>query len=284
MPEQIGRQAIVFPCNDTSLVGVADIPSHPQATALLVVTGGPQYRVGSHRQFALLCRTAAQAGFAAMTFDFGGSGDSTGPRRHFEKLDADIRSAIDTLLLTVPQARQVVLLGLCDGASATMMYAASDPRVAGLVLLNPWVRGSGTLEQARVVSYYPSRLTSVSFWKKLFTGKVKLGNSLRSYFANRRAAARAGKAVPDYVQRMQTGLEGFTGPVLLVLSGNDMTASEFSELLATSAAWRKRFARPDCALHEIESANHTFSRAQWRDEVAGRTVTFLQQLRAGSDQ
>ena len=72
---------------------------------------------------------------------------------------------LEELTKLVPQLSRVVLLGLCDGASAALMYAHGDPRIAGVVMLNPWVRATGSLEQARVRGYYPARAISAGFWK-----------------------------------------------------------------------------------------------------------------------
>ncbi|WP_229425323.1 hydrolase 1, exosortase A system-associated [Massilia sp. Se16.2.3] len=104
---------------------------------MLVVVGGPQYRAGSHRQFTLLARDLADAGIPALRFDYRGMGDSEGDLQTFEHVEDDLRAAIDRFFLEVPGMREVVLWGLCDGASAAAMYAPQDARVSGLVLLNP---------------------------------------------------------------------------------------------------------------------------------------------------
>ncbi len=113
-----------------------------QQTALLVVVGGPQYRVGSHRQFVKLCRAVGAAGFASLRFDVAGMGDSTGDLCPFYQQQVDIQAAIDQLFLLQPQLTSVVLWGLCDGASAILLSQRQqpDPRVSAMVLLNPWVR------------------------------------------------------------------------------------------------------------------------------------------------
>lgn len=57
---------------------------HEVPLGLLMVVGGPQYRVGSHRQFVLLARDLAAAGIPVFPFDYRGMGDSTGQARDFE--------------------------------------------------------------------------------------------------------------------------------------------------------------------------------------------------------
>ncbi|MGB0712180.1 MAG: hydrolase 2, exosortase A system-associated, partial [Gammaproteobacteria bacterium] len=87
---------------------------------VVVVVGGPQYRVGSHRQFVLLARDLAGAGIPVMRFDYNGMGDSEGGSAHFEACGGDIRAAVDALVEGCPSLGGVVLWGLCDGASAAM--------------------------------------------------------------------------------------------------------------------------------------------------------------------
>lgn len=136
----IEERVVTFACQGDSLYGVMHLPTTPGTRAVLVVVGGPQYRAGSHRQFTLLARSLAMNGIAAMRFDYRGMGDSEGVERAFGDVEDDIKAAIDALMVAMPGVREVVLWGLCDGASAAMMYAPLDARVSGVVLLNPWIR------------------------------------------------------------------------------------------------------------------------------------------------
>ena len=138
---------------------------------VLIVVGGPQYRSGSHRQFTLLARHLADAGIASLRFDYRGMGDSTGEVRSFERAGTDIRCAIDRLLATVPGVQEVVIWGLCDAASAALIYAHKDPRVSALVLLNPWVRTEQGIARAHLRHYYLARLFHRSLWQKIGRGE-----------------------------------------------------------------------------------------------------------------
>ena len=54
---------LVFACGDDELVGLVSEPAAAAAQCgVLVLVGGPQYRVGSHRQFALMAHRLALAG------------------------------------------------------------------------------------------------------------------------------------------------------------------------------------------------------------------------------
>ena len=56
------ESAFVFVSRGQSLPAILAAPEAARNTGVLLVVGGPQYRVGSHRQFVLLSRALAAAG------------------------------------------------------------------------------------------------------------------------------------------------------------------------------------------------------------------------------
>jgi exosortase A-associated hydrolase 1 len=262
-------RALRFQCDGCALIGVLHLPPQPRPRGLLIVTGGPQYRVGSHRQFVLLARHLAQAGIPVLRFDYRGMGDSEGSARDFEHAADDLRSAADHFFEQVPALKEVVLWGLCDGATAAAFHAARDPRVCGLVLLNPWVRTEQGSARAVLRYYYLRRLCEAEFWTKLAAGAFEARRALASLF---QLGALAGRAVPaaggDLPQRLKQALKTFRGRILLVLSGADLTAREFATLADGDPEWGALLAERRVLKAVLPAANHTFGRAVWRDEVA----------------
>jgi len=255
-------EPLLFRCEGHALVGILHrAAAEPAEVAVLVVVGGPQYRVGSHRQFVSSARALAAAGVPTLRFDYRGMGDSAGDNPGFERVAADIRAAIDALMGACRPRRGVVLLGLCDAASAALMYCGSDPRVAGLILMNPWVRSGQSQAEVVVRKYYAARLLQGDFWRKLlgggfdFTGSVKalVGNLVR---ATVRQPPGRGE---DYIEAMRLGLTQFHGPMLIVLSGRDLTADEFRARCRSDDRWRRGLARGDVEVVELPTADHTFS-------------------------
>jgi uncharacterized protein len=277
----VKESVLSFACEGQPLVGILAEPDGAAAdVGVLIIVGGPQYRAGSHRQFTLLARHLADSGFAALRFDYRSMGDSAGESRDFLGVDADIAAAIDALLATRPAIRRIALWGLCDGASAALLYLSStrDPRIAGLCLLNPWVRSAATLAQAHVKHYYWRRLREKEFWLKLIRGGVGM-KALRTLKSNVRLA-RTAPAVDrgSFQDRMAAGLRQHAGPALLILSGADYTAKEFCEHAGRSPAWQGLLQTGKLARLDLPEADHTFSDSPQARQVEHATQEWLARL------
>lgn len=273
------EEAHAIAVGDERLVGILTRPAEPRDTGIVIVVGGPQYRAGSHRQFVLLARALAAAGMPTLRFDVRGMGDSTGPMQPFDASPEDLACAIDALVAACPTVRQVVLWGLCDAASVILLYASStaDSRVAGMVLVNPWVRSQASHARTQLVHYYAKRLLARDFWKKLARRDVDLRDSAASVARHVATAATAGGR-PDgrqFQDRMAEGLRGFSGPVLLMLSGQDLTAREFEDYARDNAAWRGLLDAPCITRADFDDADHTFSATAARERAETRTVQWL---------
>ena len=279
-----GREdALVFDCAGESLVGILGGAAHAASRGVLIVVGGPNYRAGSGRQFTLLARRLALSGVPTLRFDYRGMGDSGGDTRTFEHVSEDIRCAVDRFFAAVPSLRDVVIWGLCDAASAALMYAHSDARVSGLVLLNPWVRTTQGLARVHLKHYYVRRLFQASLWQKLARGEFDFrgaASALRRIVVEALGKRRASSSQSErsFLERMEEGLRGFRGKVLLILSGNDLTAQEFKDFVAGSKRWQDLLAREEVSRHDLPEANHTFARHDWRDQVERWTETWVKAL------
>ena len=277
------ESVISFSCEGDHLIGIASVPAEPTDCAVVIVVGGPQYRIGSHRQFVLLARFLAQQGITALRFDYRGMGDSTGALRDFAQIDNDLRAAVDALQNSNEKLKRIVLWGLCDAASAALFYAHQDARITGLVLANPWVRTVAGEAQAYLNHYYRSRLFNVSFWKKVLTGQFDFYGSLRSFIDTiknaflKRTSAGASPELP-LREKMYYCWTKFTGNVLLIISGEDLTAKEFTDMVTSSAQWRTLLENSRVTTHNFPMANHTFARADWRNEVNSVSANWIKSL------
>lgn len=277
------EETAFFACAGDTLLGILAKPETPLKTGVIVIVGGPQYRVGSHRQFVLLSRTLAAAGYAVLRFDYRGMGDSEGEQRDFETVTADIAAAIDAMQQRLPAVKQVALWGLCDGASAALLYCdeTRDQRVRGLCLLNPWVRSEASLARTQVKHYYVQRLMQKEFWSKLLRGGVApkvlsgLVRNIRLAFTGARGSGPFGRSAAAkqlFQYRMAIAWDNFDGSIFLLLSGDDYTAKEFLEYVHTDAAWKNALTHPRLVRHDLKGADHTFSSVASRTKAENLTL------------
>lgn len=274
------ESVLTFNCAGEPLVGILAEPSEgkPAEVGVVIIVGGPQYRAGSHRQFTLLARDLAAQGFAALRFDYRGMGDSGGAARDFTGVQADIAAAIAALLAARPGVRRVMLWGLCDAASAALIYLADrpDPRVAGLTLLNPWVRNASSMARAQVKHYYVRRLLEPAFWRKLLGGGVAL--TAGREFLGKLMASRKLEAAPDFVGVMASSWLQQHLPLTLILSGDDLVAREFADRVANDPRWHGALQRSGVECHTLEEADHTFSALPQKQRAAAISLQAVQRL------
>jgi len=269
----VEQRALHFECESCQLIGILSLPDRqcakPAPRGVLIVTGGPQYRVGSHRQFALLACELAASGIPSMRFDYRGMGDSEGEARTFEQVEQDLKAAIQQFFDAVPALKELVIWGLCDGATAAAYYCANDDRICALILLNPWVRTGAGIARTTLRHYYIKRLLDPAFWRKLASGRFKPGPAARSLrqLSNAAWSPQNGADANATPQRLLAALQRFRGRILIILSGDDLTASELLDLQRSSSAWRTLLAAPTVQQLTLAGANHTFSRRIWRDQV-----------------
>ena len=295
------ERAFQFDCQGEPLVGIVSLPLGDDANAakpppdvgLLIVVGGPQYRVGSHRLFVRLARQAADLGLPAMRFDYRGMGDALGEMRTFESVDDDLRAAIDAFVREVPSLRRVVLWGLCDGASASCFYAPRDPRVGGLILVNPWVHTTEGAAATSLRHYYLQRLLSGALWKKVLSGQLPrigpLFKLLRTVVSSRvskwvRLSGQAPGAPQDNAaglplpQRTGHLLAQSGVPVAVVLSDDDKVAREFEDRAMPTLQWQRALKAQSIGVTHLAQADHTVTSPEARAELCQLSVTWALQM------
>lgn len=296
------EQALLFDCVGEPSIGIISRPTDAPAaqTGLLIVVGGPQYRVGSHRLFVKLARHAASQGIPAMRFDYRGMGDSWAELRSFETVHDDVQAAVNAFFRQVPSMKQVVLWGLCDGASASCLYAPSDKRVKGLILINPWVHTTEGGAITRLRHYYVRRLLDGAFWRKALTGKVRvhaltvLLDTVRHALARRvggllkRPATSAGTSsganrhadtlpLPSRIGHLvlQSGI-----PFAMALSDEDPIAQEFEDQAMPTTEWQQAMSAQLIQLARLSNADHTITSPEVRDQLCQLTVGWMRDLSA----
>ncbi len=276
-----GARPVRFDCESEELLGVFHGAEAVKSPGLLIVVGGPQYRVGSHRQFVDLARAAARDGIPTFRFDCRGMGDSSGIHPGFEHTGPDIEAALEAFHSQCPSMEGIVVWGLCDAATSALLNVASDRRVTGLILVNPWVQSEAGEARAYVKTYYWQKVRSLEFWRDVTAGGVDIRKSMLD-FIQKIGSLMPGRKLPQVAeQTLPVKYRGIFSALqkrtLTILSGNDLTAAEFrAEVLHKL--------EPGViddelhALHPIAAADHTFSRAEWKREVERTTIDWVLQL------
>ena len=274
------ERALTFSAPSGTLRGI--VHGGARNIGVVIVPGQPQTRVGSHRMFVQLARALAAAGYPTLRYDLAGYGDSDGIRSSYDATPADVAAAAAALRTTSLHVDRVVLWGLCDGATAAALAACDIAQSTGLVLANPWVHDESLRARTLVDDHYRGRLVSATFWRRLVTGGVRIGPAIVEAVGHvRRALAPRERVRGSPADRLLHTLEAGQAPVMLLLSGQDLTAGEMNALLVSNERW-KRLAASRLSIERLPQADHTMSRTEDLRHAITSTLAFLRGLSLAS--
>ena len=216
-----------------------------------------------------------------MRFDRQGQGDSEG-RGAFDldSLMHDIRSAIDCFTSAVPGIERVVLWGLCDAGLNSLLYAGSDPRVDGLVLVNPPVDDpdSGLRHRGLLRYHYlPQLLKPRRLLGRLARNRLNVLSALTCI--RRHIAGSIRPNAPGSIDRYLKVLGAFKGRSLVILSERDVFAIEFKAKVMRTKAWERLVEDSKVAALHLPNADHSFTSKELRDQVSTWTADWIRSLR-----
>lgn len=257
------RRLLTFACGEDVLAGSLDEASG--TTGVLLVTGGTQTRVGSHRMYERLAKHLSDHAFPCLRYDRRGVGDSSGDDPDFRGSAEDLKAAADTLR-SEGKVERIIGFGLCDGATTLMLHGAAAG-IDGVILVNPWLveEQAGEMAPAAVRSHYRQRLFSLSAWKKLLSGGVDIGKLAGSL-------KKAGSATDGSLAgESARGLRGVAASLILAVGDNTAIAAAAEvkkEAFDGLIGWRR----------EIDSDSHTFARAGDQDALNAAVLDALRAI------
>lgn len=140
-----------FETHGRSLLAAVHIAPRLQARSAAVVLCNPfgEEATRAHRAYRVMARRLEEAGYAAMRFDYSGTGDSSGDITEFGIDDwiDDIAAAAETMRRESSVSR-IVLVGLRLGATLAALCAQRGRlRAAHVVLWDPVVDGAHYLRE-----------------------------------------------------------------------------------------------------------------------------------------
>jgi exosortase A-associated hydrolase 1 len=238
---------------------------------LVMVTGGTQTRVGSHRMYERLAAALSGLGVTTLRFDRRGVGDSSGGDPGFRQSGEELAAAVELLRRERPGLRKIYGFGLCDGATA-LCLAGAQAGLDGVILANPWLveAEAGSPAPAAVRHHYRERLLSREGWKKILTGQINIRKLLKGL----RSVAGAGQASP-LAQQAASGLSRSHLPAVAILCSGDATA-----IAARNELKALYFNGLIAEVHMIDSDSHTFARPGDAEHLAQAMSAALAKLGA----
>ncbi|MDB5698388.1 MAG: hydrolase 1, exosortase system-associated [Alphaproteobacteria bacterium] len=267
------RRLLTLACEGSQLG--ASLDEADGRTGVLIVTGGSQTRIGSHRIFERLARSLAENGYSCLRFDRRGVGDSDGEDPDFRANGADIAAAAAALREQCPGVGRIVGFGLCDGASSLALFGA-DAGLAGLIMVNPWLveAESGAPPPAAIRHHYRQRLMTLDGWRKLLGGSV-------SYTKLFRGLVEISRPQPPSSLATDVGeaLRRAALPVELILARHDATAVAAAHVW-NSAAFARHFETFERHVTQIETDSHTFARPGDPEALAAAVLAALGRIEA----
>lgn len=243
------REHLTFSCDGQQLAGTLDYAGGH--TGLFIVSGGNELRAGAFSGMASLAARIAEQGFPVFRFDRRGVGDSEGENRGFLHSSADIDAALAAFLKHAPHMGRVVAFGNCDGASALALNAHN--RFHGLVLSNPWVieTDDAAPPPEAIRARYAEKLRNPHELLRLMKGEVSFGKLASGIMQ----AVRPAPPPSTLADAVRSGIEGFDGPVRILLAERDRTAQIFA------AGWDKA----DPRILRCDGASHAYAESESRE-------------------
>ncbi len=285
-------EPVSFQNRSLAIRGMIGSPDGPDSGAgVVLLHGWGSCRLGPHRILVETARELNRRGFWTLRFDHLGRGESEG-NADDATLDGMISDACAAAeyLSSKGNVKRLAFLGLCSGGnvaigSASLIQGRGDKRAAfdipALVLWStlPFQtqrkRAADVKRTGFFLTQYVRKALMPQTWKKLVEGKVNFGAIGKVLFGHyRREEEKDGKKSnpKDSSRDIMDEFSSFKGAVLYVYGGGDPEAAGARQ--AYEPFCRERGIRAE--FHTIEGANHNYYSLEWKEEIIGRSATFLE--------
>ena len=233
---------------------------------MVILNAGVLHRIGPHRLHVVLARRLAERGFPTLRLDLGGIGDSipsSDAATFRESAVADTRMAMSGLATP-----RYVVFGVCAGADNALATAQVDDRVAGIVLVNPYVY----LTRQSKLRHLRARLAGMTAIETVGWGIGFVEQRLRRVAAPA-AAPGGGREYPPIADfRRQLGALVAKGvQILAVYSGTH--GAKYNHADQLFELFPELRGRVECVY--CPTANHTFTELDAQAELIAVVETWI---------
>jgi pimeloyl-ACP methyl ester carboxylesterase len=272
-------------------VGVVTDPAEEGSSrpAVILLNSGIIHRVGPNRLYVTLARRLAQAGFVVLRFDLSGIGDSVIRRDNvpFERSSVQETQEAMAHLAATRGVDRFLLAGICTGAVVAYHTARADRRVVGALLIN----GQGYIPQSeedihayllnrqRRRYYLDRALYSFESWRKLVSGRVKLGDILRALGVKRDGLRRSQPSRNPKAEEIASGFGSLAESrtnLFFLYSAGDLGLEELDVILEGKVA--DLAARETVRYSIVEQADHMFTALASQEEFLRQAGEWLGQM------
>lgn len=276
-----------------SLVGIytsaaSSSSRHGADIVAVLLNAGLIHHVGPHRLHVNLSRALAARGISSLRIDLSGIGDSSVRPDGLPAQELAVREPREIMDQLVRRGHQnFALFGICSGARQALQAAVGDPRVKGLVLVNPAsLVDDPELASRAATQYYLRRsLWSPRAWINLFTGRVKYQGLFRAIAGMVRRLGRGVDHAPDKPgladmarQRFEPLLAQGTR-LLMVLSDRD---AQFIKLLDGGVRDLQSDGQPQIEMHP--KADHLFTSLKEKEALVEQVCDWMESLQRASSE
>lgn len=265
---------------------------------IIFANAGARGRLGSTFQYPLYAKAFASMGYPCLRFDPHGVGDSEGDidimamPEFYGSLQTgrfvnDTVNAIAEFKKRVGP-KKIVLLGICGGAITSLLAAARQPSVDGLILLSVPVLldAEGQDEVDRLPSGYArqylwsaygKKLLSWKAWKRIFSGKSEFSTifnygraALKGLLPQKKGPTETIEKHPMFNEHFH---ESFTSlvkagtKILLLFGEGDALRWDFQQQYQDLFWQRDPAYGAQSEIHYLKGCNHLFTLREWQDHA-----------------
>jgi len=270
----VTEEVATFGCSQ-SLVGILTNPPlttlRKLSPGIIILNAGLVHRVGPNRLSVKIASVLGSLGFTTLRFDNSGIGDSSVRKDNLpyhKSVILETQEAMD-FVHSAKGIEHFILLGICTGATNSYEVARRDPRIQGIILINP-AGGFDRSAKAELAHYFGNRkkieaigkdkIFKPKNWWRALTGQINYTNlkGILSFqarnllFGQKRLLLHTESAFNTLFQLIQQGVK-----VQFVISGGDPQVKYIGALLMDKIS-KPRFAGK-VLIDVVDHADHTFT-------------------------